>query len=183
MKILITITLTLLLLLTACTQTEVTMTQGDVPTETPTETSTTKVGWQDVQLTDVNTGKTFKISDFSDKPVLIESFAVWCPTCTKQQNIMKKFHQDVGDTVVSVSLDTDPNEDVDKVKSHTIKHGFDWKYAVSPKELTQNLIDEFSVNVVNAPAAPIVLVCPDGKAKLLAKGVKSVEDLKEAVAC
>ena len=176
MKLIITIILTFLLLLTACTETTVTMSSGDVTNE---ETSNSNVKWQDVPLTDVNTGTTFKISDFKGKPVLLESFAVWCPTCTKQQRKIKELHQEVGDTVVSVSLDTDPNEDADKVKSHTTENGFDWRYAISPKELTQSLIDEFSINVVNAPSARIVLVCEDGSSRFLPGGVKSVEDLKE----
>ncbi|MFQ5532130.1 MAG: peroxiredoxin family protein, partial [Candidatus Nanoarchaeia archaeon] len=41
--------------------------------------------WRNLELKDVNSGKIFKISDLSDKPILMESFAVWCPTCTRQQ--------------------------------------------------------------------------------------------------
>ncbi|PIN92559.1 hypothetical protein COU56_04225, partial [Candidatus Pacearchaeota archaeon CG10_big_fil_rev_8_21_14_0_10_31_9] len=37
--------------------------------------------WMNTELNDISTGETFKISDFEGKPVLLESFAVWCPTC------------------------------------------------------------------------------------------------------
>ncbi len=130
------------------------------------------------ELTDVRTGQTFKISDFKGKPILLESFAVWCPVCTKQQQHIQKLHQLLGDSVVSISLDTDPNEDAAKVKEAVEERGFDWHFAVSPRELTQALIDQFGVSVVNAPAAPVVLICKDGSARLLKRGIKSAQDLK-----
>ena len=46
-------------------------------------------GWKETKLKDIKTGKEFKISDFAGKSILLESFAVWCPTCTKQQNEIK----------------------------------------------------------------------------------------------
>ncbi len=54
----------------------------------------TAASWIDFELKDVATGEKFKISDFNDKPVLLESFAVWCPTCTKQQRIIKDLHEE-----------------------------------------------------------------------------------------
>ena len=113
--------------------------------ESPTQE--VKSNWQDIPLKDVATQKTFKISDFRGKPVLLESFAVWCPTCTKQQKNIKELHKIVGDDVVSISLDTDPNEDADYVNKHITENGFDWLYAISPKELATGLIDEFGINV------------------------------------
>lgn len=80
----------------------------------------------DIELKDIATSKNFRISDFSDKPVLLESFAVWCPTCTAQQKVTKKFHEEVGDSVISISLDTDPNEDESRVLEHIEKNGFNW---------------------------------------------------------
>lgn len=139
------------------------------------------VAWQDVELTDVNTGNTFKISDYKGKPVLVETFAVWCPTCTKQQKETKKFHDEVGDAVISVSLDTDPNEDVDMVLAHTRKNGFDWLYAVAPVEMTQSLIAEFGVGIVNAPSVPLILVCEDQSTRFLKSGVKNAERLKSEI--
>ena len=136
------------------------------------------VDWKNVELTDVATGDNFKISDFKGKPVLLESFAVWCPTCRKQQEKIKELHEEVGDSVVSISLDTDPNEDASQVVDHAKKYGFDWIFVISPVELTQALIDEFSIRVVNAPSAPVILICEDGSARLLKRGVKSADELK-----
>jgi hypothetical protein len=35
------------------------------------------LSWVDIELTDVATGETFRVSDFSGEQVLVESFAVW----------------------------------------------------------------------------------------------------------
>ena len=135
----------------------------------------------DTELKNVNTGNTFKISELNDKPILMESFAVWCPTCTKQQKITKEFHKEVGDSVISISIDTDPNEDEARVLQHTTENGFDWYYAIAPVKFTQSLIDQFGVGIVNAPTVPMILICGD-KVKLLDSGIKSVSELKEEVA-
>lgn len=137
--------------------------------------------WTDLSLKNINTQEEFKISDFSGKPILIESFAVWCPTCTSQQKKIKELHDELGDSVISISLDTDPNEDESKVIGHVSKYGFDWIYVISPVELTKALIDEFGIDFVNAPSAPMALICPDGTYKQLRSGVKSSSELKEEI--
>ena len=137
--------------------------------------------WMDAELKDVRTGQTFKISDFKGKPVLVESFAVWCPICTQQQKETKKLEAEADNEIVSVSINTDPNEDEERVSSHITRNDFTWLYAISPIEVTRSLIDQFSPKVVNVPLVPIILVCPDQSAKLLPFGVKSAERLKAEV--
>ena len=130
------------------------------------------------ELKNILTNTNFKILDFSDKPVLLESFAVWCPTCTRQQQEIQKLHDEIlGDSFVSISLDTDPNEDESKVLEHLQRNGFDWRYVISPVEFTRALIDEFGVGIVNAPSAPVILIC-NGEARKLDSGLKSANELK-----
>ena len=140
--------------------------------------------WINMELKDVATGETFTIKELSDsgKPVLLESFAVWCPTCTRQQKETKKFHEEFGDSVISISIDTDPNEDESRVREHVERNGFTWFYAISPVELTRSLIDQFGVGIVNAPSVPMILVCPEnGRVRMLDSGIKSVNELTEEV--
>ena len=135
----------------------------------------------DIELTDVATGQTFKLSDFKDKPVLLESFAVWCPTCLRQQKEMQKLLAGEGDAIIHVSLDTDPNEDEAKVKEHLERNGLDWYFAISPIELTEALIDDFGLSIVSAPSAPVVLICEDQSTRFLKDGVKSADTLLSEV--
>ena len=139
--------------------------------------------WRSIEITNVLTGDNYILSEIN-KPILLESFAVWCPTCRKQQEKIKDLHEEPGyskEDIVSISLDTDPNEDEDKVIKHANKNNFDWIFAVSSIEMTESLIDEFGLTVVNAPSAPVVLICPGGNARLLKNGVKSVEELKSEI--
>ena len=148
---------------------------GQGESSIPQETS----NWKATELTDVVSGERFKISDFAGKTVLMESFAVWCPLCLKQQQQMAKT---VGDNIVHVSLDTDPNEDSAQVKAHATQNNFEWYFAISPPTFTQELINEFGVGVVSAPSAPVIMICPDQSTRMLRRGVKSSEKLFSEIA-
>lgn len=136
--------------------------------------------WRDSELKNVLTGESFSVNEFEDKPVLLESFAVWCPVCTSQQKEFKKLHDEIGNEIILISLDTDPNEDESRVLSHIEKNGFDWRYAVAPASFTKSLIGEFGNGIVNAPSAPVILIC-NGNARQLNSGVKSVKELKSEI--
>jgi thiol-disulfide isomerase/thioredoxin len=139
-------------------------------------------GWMNHVLVDVHSGESFRIIDFN-KPVLVETFAVWCPTCKRQQDEIKRLHDEIGDSVISVSLDVDPNENEVNVIGHLERYGYEWIFAVAPVEVSQDLVDNFGVGVVNAPSTPVILVC-NGEARLLRTGVKSSEELiQEAETC
>ncbi|MFH1257294.1 MAG: redoxin family protein [Candidatus Diapherotrites archaeon] len=152
--------------------------QGTVANSLP---SSETAGWKSISLTDIGTGNSFKVSDFTGKAVVLESFAVWCPVCLEQQKEIKKLKDSEGDSFVAVSVDTDPNEDTARVREHIARNGFGWHYAVSPAEMTQALISEFGLTVVNAPSAPVILVCEDQSARFLRNGVKTAEDLKNEI--
>jgi peroxiredoxin len=171
--------LLVVLFLVGCTQTyETTQTvELEDVEETTVEVDT---HWKDWELTDLNTDKIFTINDYEGTPVLVESFAVWCPTCTKQQKNIKEFHEKYGELAVSISLDTDENENEAKIKDHTNKNEFDWIYAISPNEVTQQLIEEYGLTIVSAPSVPIILICEDGSTRLM-KGLKTADELKQEV--
>jgi len=135
------------------------------------------IDWKQVELEDVRSGETYTVAEL-EKPVLVETFAVWCTTCTKQQKETQKFHSK--SEVTSVSLNVDPNEDEEKIQDHLDRHGFDWRYSVSPTSLTRSLISDHGRVMVNPPSAPMVLVCEDGERKL-PTGVKPASKLQEEV--
>jgi hypothetical protein len=133
--------------------------------------------WREVELEEVDSGESFTISGL-EKPLLVETFAVWCPTCTNQQNEIKKLKED--SNITSVSLDVDSNEDQEQVSWHKEENGFDWRYAISPSELTRMLIDRYGNSIANPPSAPVVLVCENGSRRL-ENGVKQASILQEEI--
>ena len=138
--------------------------------------------WASIELVDAVTGESFRIADYAGNPILVESFAVWCSICLRQQREMAKLVESEGEAIIHVSLDTDPNEDLAAVKQHAEKYEFSWLFAVAPVEMTQMLIDEFGLTVVNAPSAPVIFIDVDGSARLLPSGVKSAEEILEEIA-
>ena len=138
--------------------------------------------WFNFQLKDLATQQLFTLNDFKAKMILLESFAVWCPVATLQEREIKWVYESQEFSLVPISLDTDPNEPESKIIKHMTENDFTWTYAHSPPELTRDLIKEFGVGIVNAPSAPIILICPDQSYKVLEKkGIKSSLDLKQAL--
>lgn len=135
--------------------------------------------WQTYEFTDVTTNETFSIDDY-DKPVLIESFAVWCPPCTKQQYEVKALHEQTKN-ISSVAINTEPNEDAAKVRTHVQSNNFTWPYAVTPRRVTQSFVDDFGVDFLQAPKVPMLVHCPSGNTTRLPDGVKTANRLKSLV--
>lgn len=160
---------------------ETTTTRTPTTTETIRTTTTAELegpDWKTEPLTDVRSRDQFRIGAF-EGPVLVETFAVWCPACTQQQNQIAKLRER-RDDFVAVSLNVDPNENATKVFSHAEDHGFDWHFAVAPPAVTDSLVAQFGATVTVAPQAPVVRDCGDS-ATLLSNGVKSADTLGSAL--
>jgi hypothetical protein len=69
--------------------------------------------WFHAELVNVATGEPFRIADYQGKVVLVETMAMWCSNCLKQQQQVKALHDLLGerDDFISVGLDIDINED------------------------------------------------------------------------
>lgn len=112
--------------------------------------------WRTMALSGVRCEGSFTIASL-DAPVVLETFAIWCPTCSAQQGYMRDLSG-----VTRVSLNVDPNEDAAIVRDHATGNGFEWRYAIAPQPMTTALIDTFGGSIVHPPSTPIVVICPDG---------------------
>jgi thiol-disulfide isomerase/thioredoxin len=139
--------------------------------------------WFGAKLTDVNTGTSFQVADFKDKVVLVETMAVWCTTCFQQQGQIQLLHSLLGKQVdlVSLSLDIDPNENSNILKTYLNSHGFDWMYAVAPADVAREIGKLYGDQYLNPPSAPMFIIDRKGAVHTLPFGVKSAQDLKAAV--
>lgn len=171
----------LMLAVSACSKGQTEQSAQQYEEQKGTNTAEQKNDWKNIELKDARTGSSYKIVDFKGKTVLLESFAVWCPLCLKQQQIIQQLEQQSAGEIISISLDTDPNEEQEIVKQHAISNNFNWYFSVSPKQMTDALINEFGLTVVHAPSTPVILICADQKTRLLGKGVKSAEKLQEEI--
>jgi thiol-disulfide isomerase/thioredoxin len=129
--------------------------------------------WFDIALKDVNSGQTFKLSDFKGQIVLVEGMAAWCTNCLRQQRELVNLHAQIGDAAISIAIDVDLNEDEALLRQHAGRNGFDWRYAIATPELAQALADEFGNRFLNPPSVPMFLIDKEGSVHLLDFGHKT----------
>lgn len=139
--------------------------------------------WFGAALTDARTGQAFSINDFKGKVVLVETMAMWCSNCLKQQTQVKALHEALGerDDFVSIGLDIDPNESASALKGYVEDNGFDWYYAVAPADVSREIAALYGDQFLNPPSTPIVVIDRHGQAHVLPFGIKSVEALMQAI--
>lgn len=128
------------------------------------------------ELTDVRSGETFTLGELAaDRPVLVETMAIWCVTCLRQQrevvqaHALAEFH--------SVGINVDPNESADDLAEYADREGFDWRFVMADAELVRLLTDRYGFGVTNPPSTPTFIVS-DGSIRALEFGrVRSAEEL------
>jgi peroxiredoxin len=140
-------------------------------------------GWFGASLTNAATGETFKIQDLKGKVVLVETLAMWCPTCLRQQKEVKTLHELLGqrDDFQSVGIGVDINESLAALKDYTAKNGFDWLYTVASADLAREIGERYGQQFLNPPSAPMFIIDRHGEAHPLPFGVKSAADLQKAL--
>jgi len=134
-------------------------------------------------LVNVRTGENFSINDFKGKVVLVETLAMWCPNCKKQQAQVKALHEALGmnKDLVSIGLDIDPNENASDLKTYTDNNGFDWIYAVAPAEVSREIGNLYGDQFLNPPSTPILVIDRKGQAHPLPFGIKGADELMKFI--
>lgn len=130
----------------------------------------------DYELVDVRSGQQFTLGELAvDRPVLLETMAIWCTTCLSQQRQMVMAHELT--EFHSVGINVDPNEQADDLAEYADREGFDWRFVKADAALVQLLTDRYGFGVTNAPSTPTLIVA-DGQIRALAFGrVRSAEEL------
>jgi thiol-disulfide isomerase/thioredoxin len=151
------------------------------PTAAPTVTTTPD--WFSIEMTDVQTGKTFTMNDYAGKVVLLETMAIWCPNCIIQAGQVQKLHQALGnpEDLISVTLDVDSNEDEAMLKKYVDEWGLDWHFAVAPLLVERALGNLYSAEYLNPPLSPMLIIDREGNVHQLEYGIKEVEKLRTII--
>ena len=113
--------------------------------------------WKTTPLTDAFTGQTFTLSQYSGKVIVLQFMAVYCQYCLAEghqlvsvQSTLAGNSKTVGQTVI-ITVDVDPNENVQQLKSYAQQNGFGapssnpaWVYA---KDASGQLLQSIAGNV------------------------------------
>ncbi|MCB0101734.1 MAG: hypothetical protein H6635_15785 [Anaerolineales bacterium] len=139
--------------------------------------------WFEISLTNVRSNEAFTIEDLHGKVVLVETMAVWCSNCLKQQGQVQALHTLLGerDDFVSIGLAIDPNEDAAKLLGFVEEQGFNWVYAVSPADVSRDLASLYGDQFLNPPSTPMLVIDRHGNVHPLPFGIKSADDLLNAI--
>jgi thiol-disulfide isomerase/thioredoxin len=139
--------------------------------------------WFGIELTDVVTDEVFTINDYAGKVVLLETMAIWCPSCALQAHEVRKLHTSLGDDedLISISLDVDVNEDAAALKEYAEEYGFEWHFAVAPLGVARALGNLYTAQYLNPPLSPMLIIDRSGEVHHLEYGRKSSTVLLEHV--
>lgn len=159
-------------------------TPDDMMKASPTADTMIKTpAWYSASLTNPVNGTTFTVNDFKGKVILVETMAIWCPTCLKQQQQVKALLDQSGikDQVVFLTLDVDSKEDNAMLKSYIEKNGFTWNYAVASADVAREISQLYGDQFINPPSAPMLIIDTKGEAHPLPFGFKDASTLKKAL--
>jgi hypothetical protein len=134
-----------------------------------------------VTLTDVRTGEQLTLGQLAaEKPLLVETMAIWCTNCRAQMHNVVAAHQ-LAD-FHSVSLDVEPGELPEDLARYAEREGFDWPFAMADGPLIAELRQRFGTAVAVPPSMPKILFRTDGSVELIGLGqLLSPEEIAAAV--
>ena len=146
-------------------------------------TATLTPDWFSMEMTDVQTGETFSMNDYAGKVVILETMAIWCPSCVIQATQVGKLHEALGNPkdLISVTLDVDSHEDEAVLKEYASSYRFDWHFAVAPLLVERALGNLYSAEYLNPPLSPMLIIDRQGYVHQLEYGIKDTETLQKIV--
>lgn len=149
------------------------------PAAVATEAPVLDQAWATVELTDVATGRPFRLADFAGRTVFLEHMAIWCSKCLEQQRQALAAAETLGDEVTFVVVDIEPSEGAAALAEYADRHGFPFTYAIAPRAYSRAVADAFGELVLAPPTTPVWFIGRDGTVTQTEQGVKSADRLVE----
>lgn len=155
-----------------------------IPFESPDTTSSLEEhgnSWLFSSLKDITSGNKFRVFDLMEdgRPIIIHTFAVWCPACTIQLSESCHLIETNPNTYHLLALDIDPREYPELVKNHITRNNFSGKFVILSTEDTRSLIDTFGTRIIIS-LPQTVIIC-NNTALYVGDGVYREEHLKEKI--
>ncbi len=119
-------------------------TGNNTTTQTQTDSSPKSDKAPDFHLQDYN-DKTVSLTDFTGKPVVINSWAAWCPFCQKELVDFAAAQKEFEDQVVIVAIDRAESREVAKKYSDELGVTGDLIFLLDPSDSFYQSIGGFSM--------------------------------------
>lgn len=134
-----------------------------------------QAAWKKLPITD-SSGKTFTIGDLKGKPVFLEFFATWCPTCRAQLKTTNAAAQKAGSNAVFIALSVETDLNVSDVAKYRSENNFDnVTFAVMSPAMLAAVVACFGNDAANPPSTPHVLVSSRGAVGNLHTGTEAAD--------
>jgi thiol-disulfide isomerase/thioredoxin len=137
--------------------------------------------WLAVPMTDAVTGEQVSIGDhiLLGTPVVIHTFAIWCPACTLQLSESKVFMEKYPGKAEFIALDVDDSEDLLAIAQHVEKNNFAGTFTAAPKEVTNELVAAFGPTLLLQLPQTIIIV--ENDIFYLGPGVRTADSLSALI--
>ena len=136
--------------------------------------------WMRIEMQDVITNKTFTLDSLQGENIIVESFSKYCYNCGEQRIKLQDFIAN-NNSLRLISVNTDFNAKKEEVIEHVDRYEYNWTFVLASKEFRDSIIKQFGKDIVKYDNVPLVLVCEDLSAYLLADGLKGPFQLNEAL--
>jgi len=120
-------------------------------------------------------GKTFSLTEFKDKVIVIEFWATWCPPCKESIPHLSKFQEKYKDKVVIIGIS---NEDKTVVEEfYNAQKEMKYRVAIDDKDKTyETYMTGFEVNTI-----PHAFIIKEGKIIWHGRPLEMDDELAKAV--
>lgn len=143
----------------------------NAPDESSRQAESAKV--PDFALQDYD-GKTVRLADFADKPLVINSWAAWCPFCRKELSDFVTVQKEFGDKVIIVAVDRAETRDIAKKYTDELGVTEDMVFLLDPSDSFYQSIGGFSM-------PETIFVDKDGVIIDHKRGPMDVQEMRERI--
>ncbi|MBI2623477.1 MAG: TlpA family protein disulfide reductase [Candidatus Liptonbacteria bacterium] len=127
----------------------------------------------DFALQDYN-GKTVRLADFSGKPMVINSWAAWCPFCRKELVDFATVQKELGDRVAIIAVDRAESRETAKKYTDELGVTNDLIFLLDPSDSFYQSIGGFSM-------PETIFVDKNGNIVERKRGPMDVQEIREKV--
>lgn len=117
-------------------------------------------------------GKTITLSNFRGKPLVINSWAAWCPFCRKELVDFATAQKEFGDKVVIIAIDRAESKVVAKKYSDELGVTDDLVFLLDPADSFYQSIGGFSM-------PETIFISKDGMIKFHKRGPMGLEEIRQ----
>jgi len=119
-------------------------------------------------------GTTVTLGDFAGTPLVINSWAAWCPFCRKELPDFARIQKEFGDTIIIIAIDRVESLSTAKKYSDDLGVTDDFLFLLDPSDSFYRAIGGFSM-------PETIFISADGALKDHKRGVMTIEEIRRRV--